>query len=425
MKLLAVGDIHLGRRPSRLPEELRARARDLGPGGALRRIVEAACSEGADVVALAGDVVERENDFFEAYRELHQGVSRLVTAGIQVVGVAGNHDVQVLPRLEGEIHDFRLLGRGGRWEPFHHQAGTESVVLWGWSFPRPRVTESPLAGERFERRQGGPNLGLLHCDRDQPGSPYGPVTSRELEAAGLDGWLLGHIHKPDPLFVDALSGYLGSVTGMDPSETGARGPWLITIEDGRIRAVEQWVLAPLRWESLSIDLSGISEAEEARVLVLQALRDLDTDLSAGQWIPEAVGLRVTLSGRSRFGEAALSLFSPEDRAHIHQGERDTHYFIERLDANTQPEIPLETLAQRADPAGLLAGRLLLLDRPSEDSERQTLLAEFRRRLETQARDARWGGLRAPVPDEEQAADWLRNAGARLLEHMLAQRETAE
>lgn len=425
MKLLAVGDIHLGRRPTRLPEALHGQARDLGPAGAWMRVVDTACDKGVDVVVLAGDVVEREDDFFEAYRELHQGVVRLAEVGIQVVGVAGNHDVRVLPRLADEIPEFRLLGREGQWEHVKYNAGSESATLWGWSFPQPRVTVSPLAGERFERQPGGPNLGLLHCDRDQPASPYAPVTTHALDATGLDGWLLGHIHKPDALSAGALSGYLGAVTGMDPGEPGAHGPWLITIKEGRIRAVEQWVLAPLRWENLVVDLSGIAEAEEARVRLLGALRELDADLSAGWWVPEAVGLRVTLSGRSRFGEAALSLFSAEDHEHIHRGDRGIYYFIERLDADTRPEIPLETLAERADPAGLLARRLLMLDRPTEDSERQALLAEARRQLEAQARDARWSGLRAPVSDEEQAADWLRRAGTRLLERMLAQRESAE
>jgi len=421
MKLVAVGDIHLGRRPSRLPGELRHRARELSPAGAWERVVEAAVCDHVQAVALAGDVVERENDFFEAYRELHRGVSRLVEAGIQVFGVVGNHDVQVLPRLANQIPDFRLLGRNGQWEFARIEADAECLTLWGWSVSRPRVTESPCAGMTFDR-QPGPNLGILHCDRDQSGSAYAPVSSQELNAAGLDGWLLGHIHKPDALSTSSLSGYLGSVSGMDPGEPGGHGPWLVTIEDGRVREVEKWVLAPLRWERLEVDLTGIAEPEEARVRLLDALRELDAELSAGTWLPEAVGLRVTLAGRSRFGEIALALFSQEDREHIYTGDGGTYYFIERLEAATQAEISLEDLAVRSDPPGLLARQLLLLDRPSDDPDRQMLLAEARRRLGTRSRDARWNGLRLQAPDEEAAAEWLRCSGALLLEKMLAQPE---
>lgn len=421
MKLIAVGDIHLGRRPSRLPRELTGRARELGPAGAWDRLVAIAIREQVHAVALAGDVIERENDFFEAYRELHGGVSRLFDAGIKVLAVAGNHDVQVLPRLTDQIPDFRLLGRDGQWEDARIEAGDECLTLWGCSFPQSRVNESPLAGMTFER-QPGLNLGLLHCDRDQTNSAYAPVTSRELDAADLDGWLLGHIHKPDALSVSSLCGYLGSITGMDPGEAGAHGPWLVTINGGRIQKVEQWVLAPLRWECLNVDLTGMSEPEDARVRLLEELKKLDTELSAAPWRPEAVGLRVTFTGRSRYGEAALALFSQEDLDGIYTGEEGTHYFIERLDAVTRPEILLEELSKRSDPPGLLARRLLLLDQPVENPERRALLADARRLLEKQARNARWSGLRPQPPDEEMVAESLRHAGSRLLERMLAQRE---
>ena len=110
MKILAVGDMHLGRTPSRLPPQLHAP--DLGPAEAWRRTVAAALNHDVKAVLLAGDVVDRDDDFFEAYRALESGVKTLADAGIAVVGVAGNHDVKVLPRLVRHIPKFRLLGEG-------------------------------------------------------------------------------------------------------------------------------------------------------------------------------------------------------------------------------------------------------------------------------------------------------------------------
>jgi len=421
LRILAVGDMHLGRRPSRLPSALADRARALGPAEAWARVVEAAIEEKVDAVAMAGDLVERENDFFEAYRELHQGVERLAGEGIRVLGVGGNHDAGVLPRLAKQIPAFEVLGTGGAWESRELTGGGEVATLWGWSFPGPRVTRSPLAGVDFERGPG-PNLGLLHCDRDQTGSPYAPVSSRALEDAGLDGWLLGHFHRPDALTARHLSGYLGSVTGLDPGETDAHGPWLITVDGGRIRDVDQWVVAPLRWERLEVDLVGITEPEEARSRLLDHMRKLDSGMVGGRWPAKAVGLRVYFTGRSRFGEAAAALFSGEDRDHVHTGEGETHYFIERLEAVTRPEILLETLAKRNDPPGLLARRLLLLDRPVENPERQKLLAEARRNLEAETRNPRWSSLRVEPPDEEVTAEWLRRSGMQLLDRLMAQQE---
>ena len=186
MRILAVGDMHLGRTPSRLPEELLDQARDLGPAGAWDRTVNTAINAGVTAVLLAGDVVERENDFFEAYRELERGVQRLAEAGIEVIGVAGNHDVKVLPRLAKHIPEFRLLGQDGQWESCRIADNENSITLWGWSFPRKEFRTSPLSGQSF-KPEAGINLGLLHCDRDAVNSPYAPVSSRELQQAGLDG----------------------------------------------------------------------------------------------------------------------------------------------------------------------------------------------------------------------------------------------
>ena len=418
MKILAVGDMHLGRTPSRLPPELHAA--DLGPAEAWRRSVAVAVDEGVKAVLLAGDVVDRDDDFFEAYRALESGVNTLAEAGIDVIGVAGNHDVKVLPRLVRHIPQFRLLGEGGRWEPCRIEADRESVTLWGWSFPQARVLSSPLEGHSLDPTPGI-NLGLLHCDRDAgPDSPYAPTTRLELARAGLDGWLLGHIHKPDALTAASPNGYLGSLTGLDRGESGPRGPWMITVRDGRIAEVEHLPLAPLRWEPLDVDLEGIGEPFQARERLLAAVTDLDARMMASlATAPNAVGLSVSLIGRTGFGNAALDLLSPEDRNETHTGAAGTRYFIESVHLDTRPEIDLEDLSRRQDPVGLLAARLLWLDRPEGDPERDRLVDEARKALRDQSAQSVWRGLPAGGGAPEPAA-WLRHAGYRALDRLLGQ-----
>ncbi len=422
MKILAVGDIHLGRTPSRLPEELAHRSRDLGPAGAWERTVKVAIDVGVRAVLLAGDVVERENDFFEAYRELEQGVQELTVAGIEVIGVAGNHDVKVLPRLAKHIPEFRLLGADGQWESCGIADDAESITLWGWSFPRKEVLTSPLSDQSF-KCEAGINLGLLHCDRDAVGSPYAPVGNRELQQAGLDGWLLGHIHKPDALSVESLNGYLGSLTGLDRSETGPHGPWLIDITRSRIESVEQIPLAPLRREPVDVDLEGIGEPAEARERVLAALRELDrqiTETSVSLSLvaaPDAVGVHITFCGRTRFTAAVLDEFSGTSEDVIYTGTGNRCYFIERISADTRPEIDLEELARQPTPPGLLAKRLLWLDEPEGHPQRDNLVAKAQQRLSGQGQKPVWNGLYADEPDP---VEWLRKAGLRALDQLLAQ-----
>jgi DNA repair protein SbcD/Mre11 len=415
IRLLAVGDMHLGRRPSRLPEEIAADGRHYGPAEAWNRTVEQAIENDIDIVALAGDLVEQEDDFFEAYRDLRAGVERLAAEGIQVVGVTGNHDVLVLPRLAAELDDFRLLGDGGQWEAFEFGNGDERLTIHGWSFPQKQVLTSPLADHRFEPG-AGINLGLLHCDRDQRDSVYAPVSSGELAAAGLDGWLLGHIHRPDELTAPNPSGYLGSLSGLHPGEHGPRGPWLIEIEHGRITQVEQWPLAPIQWQRMELDLTGIEKPEDANDRLLRKVRELETEMQARRQPPQAVGLRIHLTGRTRHGGAAADrLLAEVNVATTHA----SHIFVEKVTVATRPETDLEQLIRdkRGTYPALMAQRLLLLDRPTEDEARQQLITGVRRKLEATVDEGRWAGLERPTLDDDQVAEWLADVGIRLLEDL--------
>lgn len=418
LELLAIGDMHLGRRPSRLPDELAASGRSYGPAEAWSRAVGYAIETGVDVVALAGDLVDRDDDFFEAYRALREGISELGRNGIEVLGIAGNHDVLVLPRLAGELPDFRLLGAGGAWETRHFDT---LLTLHGWSFPTRSVGQSPLAGHAFERGPGV-NLGLLHCDRDARDSRYAPVASTELDAAGLDGWLLGHIHKPDELTPERPTGYLGSITGMHPGEHGARGPWRFRITENGIDSVEQVRLAPLHWARVSIDLTGIECPEDAESRLLGRLQDLDGELEDHEIPPNAMGLRVRLTGRTDRINAVLERFEKRTDDNL-SGHRERFAFIETIEASTRPTRDLEKLAATSDHIGLLARRLLLLDRPPDDPARRALLDRARERLDRIAGEPRWHHLgQAPSMQDQAVAERLRDSCARVLERLIEQRE---
>ena len=418
MKILAVGDMHLGRSPSRLPPELRHRAGERGPAEGWKRTVDAALALGVNAVLLAGDVVEDENDFFEAYRELAGGVKRLQASDIAVIGVAGNHDVKVLPRLAQELPHFKLLGAAGEWERCAIGSEREPVTLWGWSFPRAKVGQSPLPSRPFARGEGL-NLGLLHCDRDAGQSDYAPVKSQELERAGLDGWLLGHIHKPDDLAAPSPKGYLGSLTGLSRRESGPRGPWLIAIDRGAIAEVRQLPLAPLRWQRLEVDLTDAAEPADAGHRLLERLRAFDAQLAAQDYRPQAVALDLRFTGRTRFGHRIAAEFSDEDRAALYSGTEGRHYFIESMHIDTRPEIDLQELAKQANPPGLLAQRLLWLQEGAGHPERDRLIAQASKALRAEAKQPVWGRL---DPNDPDPVEYLTRAGYQALDRLLAQDE---
>ena len=426
MKLLCVGDIHLGRQPARLPAGLadELKASELGPGAAWRLAVDFALRDEVDAVLLAGDVVEQEDDFYEAYGDLRRGVDRLAAAGIRVLAVSGNHDVQVLPRLADAVPGFELLGRGGVWEVkgVPGRDGRRVQVL-GWSFPERRVSTSPLAAHDLPLldRGSGPVIGLLHCDRDATGSPYAPVRSAELADTPADAWLLGHIHKPERLAPPRPIGYLGSLTGLDPGEAGPRGPWRLEYAGSEL-ALEHLPLAPLRWEVVEVALDGLESAENVHALAVSALDALHERLAGERFRPRAVGCRLRFTGRSAHRRAVERSLAAGDPLRILHPRDEILYFVHdwRMEAGPAPD--LDELARGADPPALLARKILLLRGSAGDPDRQALLAGARRRLASLGGRRTFAAHGLAPPTEEEAAELLERAALGALSELLDQRE---
>ena len=88
MKLLCAADLHLGRRPSRLHDQVAADgllADALTPEAAWRALVDFALAERVQAVLLAGDLLDDENDFYGAFGDLQAGVERLIAGGVSVL----------------------------------------------------------------------------------------------------------------------------------------------------------------------------------------------------------------------------------------------------------------------------------------------------------------------------------------------------
>lgn len=412
--LLAIGDMHLGRPPAAIPEDLSGRRDELGPEIAWSRAVDEAIRRKVDAVVLAGDLVDQNRDFFVAYGQLKSGVQKLADAGIRILAVAGNHDTEILPRLASEIEGLELLGEGGEWQARE----VDDVTILGWSFPRSQVRQNPLASLPRTRRKGTV-IGLLHCDLDQTDSPHAPVARRELEDAPVDAWLLGHIHRPDDLDEDRPIGYLGSISALRASEVGQRGPWLIQIEGGDI-AADPLPLAPLRYEALEIDCSGLEDAAALADTVLVAARERLKPLAEEEWPPTAVGLRITLTGQTA---AAAGLISAADELMADGRSWEEHgiaSFIDKIETATLPKLDLKRLSRQTDPCGLLARRLLALESP-DNEEYQRLVRLARESMSPVAKAREFRGLEAD-PGDAAIADWLRRAGRLALIRLVAQRE---
>ncbi len=437
-KLLAIGDMHLGIRPSGVPEDLAGvEIEELTPAAALQAAVKLAITERVDGVVFAGDLVENMNARFEALQPLELALKELQEARIGAWAVVGNHDADALPALvRTSLNGLQLIGVGGKWESkLIESDGRPVAEICGWSFPSRHYKSSPLAdlivNPIAPHHAGLPRLGLLHGDLNGSGS-YAPFKRTELDEIPLDGWLLGHVHIPS-LGAASLSngqpfGYLGSLVGLDSGEPGDRGPWLIHLdEDGSVRP-EQQVTAPLRWEEIEVPLAEDASTETMGDALLDATLSTAKALHERGIEPRALGLRVKFTGRPH-EQADLKRWADDEGqwSQIRRTVEKTEVFMRRVRTAFELPIDLSLLAKGDDPAGLLARDLLLLQ--SDTPERESLLTAVRNDLSDEVGHSRWAEVRDHRSYEDPLlqdalVERLRRAGTRALGALLLQREEA-
>lgn len=405
IRLLAIGDVHLGTRPVNLdtilqgPNSVSLSA--LTPESALASVVDLAIRLQVDGVVFAGDVVESTNARFEALRPLEQAVKCLVDAEIRVLGVGGNHDVEALPRLAKTIDGFEFLGAGGQWErATFSKAQGPTVDLLGWSFPEPKVRTSPLAAllkDLPQRSQSSAvQIGIVHGDLDGSHGVYAPFSSREIRDTQFAAWFLGHIHKPSlqngPIESGiATYGYLGSLTGLTRRETGPHGPWLVEISpQGEIELTQQ-VIAPLRWEHRDLKLDPEDDVTTVGDRIVDVMEDIARQIQETGHQPLVLGLRLRLTGSSRHEIAIRREMGQKHWQEMNRIVGGTFVFVDRVLDGLEAFLDLRKAATGNDPISILAQDLLHLE--AGGRECQVLLQAARARLKETANHSRWSPLR--------------------------------
>ncbi len=342
-------------------------------------------------------------------------------------------------RLAALIDGVTLLGRDGNWEQVTiAKAGIPRAQVVGWSFGERHVRQSPVAMLLADPLSAPsppiPRIGLLHGDLDASGGSYAPFRQSELNDTGYDAWLLGHIHKPS---LEGLSGsggsrpcgYLGSLVGLDPSETGPHGPWLLKGSDDGGISLEQIPLAPLRWEGMDVEITGIEHVEDVPDRLLDAAQQHFRKLEqAGQPLPRALGLRVRLTGTSASYEAIRQWIANDQWRSMYRVVDGTVIFFNRIIDAMELHLDLEHIALGDDPAALLSRRLLSLGR--DDDQAKELLERTRARLGEITEQAVWSPLReqhnAPDPlSDEALREVLLRSGKVALSKMLSGMEAGD
>ncbi|MFH5833854.1 exonuclease SbcCD subunit D [Halalkalibaculum sp. DA384] len=426
IKLLVTADLHLGRTSSAVPKSSEENATKY----TWKRLVKYAVDNNIDAVALAGDVVDRDNRFYEAIGPLQEGFEILGEAGIPVVMVSGNHDFDVLPDiLKSDKYDHvHLLGKKGRWEQITVQCGEEYIQFLGWSFPKQHINQDPSSA--YDVKELDPNLptvGLLHGDVYDKNSNYAPIELSNLVTSHVDSWIIGHMHKPDILNNNApLILYPGSPHALSAKESGPHGPNIMTLGDGDSISIEQLALSPVRYETFTIDITGIDDETDFRDRLVGDLTDWVQDQPEEFEHASSVVFDVELNGR----HTNLTEF---DQWTQFAGEfeqvllGDTEVSIRKVKNLAEPEVEnLEQLAGQPNPPGTIAKMILDLENGEDSEFLNDFMSEFEDSLEKINRNKTYRPLKIreeqELMDLSETKDLLLRECRHLLAELLSQNE---
>ncbi len=419
MKLLCAGDLHIGRRSSRVPDA--GNGIRLSAGECWRQIVEHAITNRVDAMLLSGDLVDRQNRFFEAVGPLQRGLQRLGDAEIPVIAVAGNHDFDVLPAIADALGGdaFLLLGRDGRWQTELVATASGPLRVAGWSFPREHFTGNPLTGLTLPE-DGVSTVGLLHCDLDaSAASTYAPVPAKALRAHPVDLWLLGHIHAPG-LRRDELPPllYPGSPQALDPGETGPHGAWIVEMSTESMPSAELLPFSTVRYDTVEVCADECDDPLGVRETVVQALQ-AHQQMAADAGPLRHLSCRVRISGRTRaHGGIAEALKDLQD---LELGDDRLTLTVERVSVDTRPAVDLNALAATPNACGLLSRFVLALD-AGNVGEFEELIAAARGEARRVYLSSHFPVVGAAPPEGAALHALLRQQALQLLDTLISQKE---
>lgn len=425
VSILCTGDIHIGRHPTRIPTDVDGPS--FSPKAIWQATVEEAIDRGVDAVVVTGDVVDRENRYFEAYGAFEEGATRLDEAAVPLVAVSGNHDFDVFPRMADDLDldHFRFLGGGGEWERWTLGSEEGSDVHFdGWSFPDQYVLNSPVDDYDLSNPEEGAHLGVLHADLDSGDSEYAPVKSSDLRGASTDVWLLGHIHSPT-VHDDATPPilYPGSPQPLDPGEPRSHGPWLLTFDGTGLKDATQLSLASVRYDSLAVDVSEVDDPKSVPPLVSEQVREhVHAEVDTGSL--ELLLAKVRLTGRTgAHGDLVEQRHSIPEQLELKEGSLPVR--IETLEIDTRPEVDLEEHSGADTPTGYLADLLLAIEDDQIRDERPGLVEEALDAMQRARGASAFSLLRQQGaidrPDEEAAVERLERQARLLLEELVEQK----
>ena len=234
----------------------------------LDKLADAAIERDADLVLLAGDLLDSAQTYRETAQALADALGRI---DAPVVISPGNHDfyapsslyaAPIWPKNVVIFRDSRV-----------QKLELEGCTLYGCAFTGSFRDDSPLQGFRAEK-DGKPAIMVCHGDVGVQ-SRYGPISREEIAQSGLAYLALGHVHGCSGLQQEGSTcwAYPGCTEGRGFDELGDKGALWVTVGDDDAVSMEFLPLCRRRYEILECDLTGKEPFAAARDALSQGAAD--------------------------------------------------------------------------------------------------------------------------------------------------------
>jgi len=317
---------------------------------AFNKIINLCIEKQVDFLLIAGDIYDGADRSLRAQLRFRDGLKRLSNAGIKAYVVHGNHDP-----LDGWSANLDwpknvyIFGGKSVEKVSVEKDGEEIAQIYGISFHN-REIKTNLTYKFPKKSKKAPfTIGMLHCNvgTNTGHEPYAPCTLQDLISRNFNYWALGHIHKKAIINDDnPLVIYPGNPQGLHPQETGARGCFLVNVDENGEPTAEFIEVDSIRWfvEELSID-SLYTEQE----LISKIHNYIEKIREEAKGRPSIC--RIILTGRSALHSSIVRKGVLDDiLKDVREDEEGEKQFvwIESIEDNTNPEIDRKSLLERED-----------------------------------------------------------------------------
>ena len=300
---------------------------------AFDRLIGRTIEEGAAFLVIAGDLYDGNWRDYQTGLFFIRQMGRLREAGIGAYLIYGNHDA------ESQITRRLALPENVKVFPARRPAtfGIDElgVALHGQSFGQRDVREN-LAQSYPPPRSDALNIGVLHTALTgaEGHANYAPCSLEELVQKGYEYWALGHVHEPGIRHERPWVVYSGVLQGRHIRETGPKGAYLVSVDDGDISDVAPMQVDLVRWSVVRVAADNCTSLQD----LLEATRNRIEQAVLEEADGRLLACRILVTGPTEVHTIALGSeekLLAEARSAA-EGLGEERAWIERLVVKTEP-----------------------------------------------------------------------------------------